>query len=325
MKLQALVLALALGMCIGTLGCMNTSGPSAARNEEGPIPPRINQKTPQGKVGIRSPWIFDGKPGIFTPSDDFKTGEINGLVHGMSVISGEKQFIIEQWLLMKDTVEMPYNGIKLAKFPKFLPLVQEDTVHIDKLYWGFGRYPFGFPSPTMTYKEFYDWAVPIMAPKEHPVFYGLGGAQVFKGIPPDHLDGSLGKDPIDLDTEGYLESFNVTNKCPLVVFAELKFSRYTSSKKILDRFEHSRRFVQAYDTKNCMSLSGMGTNLSIASTDDSPHKYYRDFLNVIKGWKDAEVSYADGDVLLDDNFTGEPLDLGDIKKEAVLLLTPKQK
>lgn len=315
---------LALLACVATTSCLKSSGPLPVRNEEGPIPPHIANK-PQGRVGIFSPWIADGKPGIFTPTGDFRTGEIYGLVHGMGVTSGSSRFIVEQWLLMKDSVLNPYYGLKLTKLPDYLPLVEKDTIHIGKLFWGFGRYPFGYPSPSMAAKDFYDWAVPIVAPKVNPVAYGFGVAGVHEEIPPDHLQG-LGGNPIDLDTEGYVETFAVTDGCRFTVFAELTFSRFTNTTRqpFFDRFERVRRFVQANDTKSCASLQGAGTQLGTASTNDSPRKKYRDWLDIIKNWTDAEVSYADGTVLLDDNFTGEPMDLTDLKKQLAPLLAPKK-
>src|SRR5262249_42070499 len=236
---------------LGTLGCITTSGPLPVRNEEGPIPMEIANK-PRAKEAAFAPWITEGKPGILT-SDGFKTGEIYGLAHGVGFTGGGSRFVVEQWLLMKDGVEKPFNGVTLARFPGFLPLMDKDPYRGDKLVWGFGRYPLGFAAPAMDVAAFYVWAVPVVGPKANPVTYAFGVARVHSGTPPDHLDRTTVNDPIDPDTDGYVETFNITNGCRLTMFAGSGSSAYanTTSWPFLSRFERSRRLVQAYDARNC--------------------------------------------------------------------------
>ena len=318
--------ALAAVGCLGALGCMTTSGPLPVRNEEGPIPPHIaNQQTPRGTVGAFAPWITEGRPGVFTPSDDFKTGEIYGLAHGVGFTGGGARFVAEQWLLMKDSVEKPYNGVTLVRFPGFLPLADKDPARGEKLVWGFGRYPLGFAAPAMDVAAFYEWAVPVVAPRVNPVIYAFGFAGLHKGMPPERLSKTVIGDPIDPDTDGYVETFNITNGCRLTMFIESGFSAYanTTSWPFLSRFERSRRLLQAYDAKGCSNGFMTDAGASTARVVDAARTKYRDWHDIIKAWTDAEVGYADGSVLIDDNFTGEPADFGDLKNVAPLLAPSK--
>lgn len=276
----------------------------------------------RAEQGVFSPWISDARPGIFAPSDDFASGAVTGLVHGVGM-TGKSRFIVEQWLLMKDIDETTYHGMTLTRFTGFLPLAEKDTTHAGRLVWGFGRYPLGYPSRTMDVAEFYDWAVSTTAPRENPITYGLGLSIVRGGLPPDRLDKGLGHDPIDLETEGYVETFNISNGCRLTVFAESRFSPYANATAwpVLSRFERSRRFVQAYDGKNCPNQFGTGTGMSTASVADPSRTEYREWLDIVKGWTGAQVSYADGSIFVDDDFTGEPIDFQDLKKRVAPLVT----
>ena len=320
---EALIYALAAL----AISCVHNTGSLPVRNEEGPIPPHIanRQVSAKTRVGTFSPWIADGKPGIFTPTEDFATGEIYGLVHGHGFMVGNNRIIVEQWLVMRDSVSAPYNGVTLTRFPEFLPLVDKVVVHRDKLVWGFGRYPYGNPAPGMGSQEFYEWAVTALAPRQNSVAYGLGLATILKGIPPDHLDAGVGTRAVDLDTEGYVETFIVTNGCRLTVFADAQLSPFTNTTQepFLDRFERSRRLIQAYDSENCSNLYGTGATPSTATTHDSPRTTYGMWLDAIKAWNDAEVSYADGAVFLDDDFKGEPVSLKDVGKNIAPLFISK--
>ena len=314
-------------LCVSSSSCLSTSGPSAVRNEEGVIPPHIanQQRTASNRAGALPPWIVDARPGILTPSEDFTTGEVYGLVHGQGFTLGSRRLTAEQWFLMKDSVSSPHGGAKLTRFPDFLPMVEQVVGHTDKLVWGFGRYPLGNPSPAMRFQEFYDWAVPVVAPKEHGVVYALGLATVVNGIPPDHLDARSGARVLDLDTQGYAETFAVSNGCRFTVFAESAFASFTYSGKedLPGRFERSRRWLQAWDGKNCSNQFSSGSAAGTATVTDSPRRTYREWRNALEAWNDAEVSYADGVVFIDDDFTGEPLNMQDLEKKLAPLLADK--
>src|SRR5262245_186047 len=94
--------------------CIQSSGPLPVRNEEGPIPPHIaNRQAPARRYGSFAPWILEGKPGILTPSEDFKSGEIYGFVHGVGATSGSGvRVLAEQWFLSKEGSDTPLNGVK---------------------------------------------------------------------------------------------------------------------------------------------------------------------------------------------------------------------
>jgi hypothetical protein len=290
------------------LSCVTTSGPLPVRNEEGPISPYVanQQRAASTKAGTFPPWMVDAKPGILTPSEDFTTGVVYGVVHGQGFTVGSRRLISEQWLLMKESASEPRNGARFTKFPEFLPSTEQAVGHTDKLVWGFGRYPFGNPSPTMDFQAFYDWAVPVVSPMEHEVLYALGLAAVLKGIPPDHLDGRLEASAVDLDTVGFTETFAVSNGCRLTVFAEERLSPFTNTShaSFLGRFERSRRFLQAWDGKNCANRFGSGSPASTATAGDTPRRTYREWRAGLEAWNDAEVSYADGAILFDDDFKG---------------------
>jgi len=302
--------------------CVHSSGPLPVRNEEGPIPPHIanQQATPSSRAGSFPPWIADAKPGILAPTEDFTTGETYGLVHGLGFSVGSRKFVAEQWLLSKESAAAPSSGVKQAKFPDFLPLVEQIVAHRDKLVWGLGRYPYGNPAPSMGFQDFYGWAVSVLAPEKKSVAYGLGVSSVLRGVPPDHLDAGLGSRAMDLDTEGYAETFSASHGCRFTVFAAGRWEPFTNTTQepFLGRFERSRRMVQAYDLRTCSNDRAAGSTPSVAVTTDTPHKTYREWLEAIKAWDDADVSYLDGTILLDDDFKGETMSVKDVKDLAPL-------
>jgi len=296
------------------------------RNEEGPIPPHIaNQQAASPQASAFAPWITDRQPGILTTTADFAGGEIVGLVHGLGLSGGSTRLVVEQWLLMKESVPATGGGLKLDAFPPLLPLLEQGdaSTGAGSLFWGSGRYPHGYPAKSMTSEDFYDWAVPIVAPKEHAVAYALGLATALKGIPPDHLLAGSATRPVDGDTEGITQTISFEDGCRVALFAETRFSSFTNptQEPFFNRFERSRRLVQAYDLQKCSGSDGAGSRARI---EDSARKTYREWREAIQAWNGAGVSYADGVLLIDDDFKGEPMTLKDVRKASATLLAPKK-
>jgi hypothetical protein len=102
---------LALFTALGNLSCVGVTGPSAVRNEEGPIPPHIANQQAASSAGERIRAVDHGPPaGILTTTADFAGGEIVGLVHGLGLSGGSTRLVVEQWLLNEGAVAAPGGG-----------------------------------------------------------------------------------------------------------------------------------------------------------------------------------------------------------------------